>query len=346
MVVKKDLISEFQKLNTELEKHLGKLGTEFLVDNQLDFNHSDSNSQKEDLTLLSSSLLDIRMELSLIRKNFTSDLENLMLQLIKEEQNHFLNSMNSIQSNLALEMKKNFGLEIKELVSELRDIKTSLKKNSLSIEKNNNDLNEIKESQSQIKDLLENSSILQDFEYEKLLEEIKEINFSINSKNSSQNDFSQNYNLLSSNIKKIENEILGLKNVVLSNNKSLENFSSQIKHNSNLEKNLLLNNLVENDKKKEEEKQLNQILVELKHIEEKTNAQEKHVEKKIINQDSNLNNKEKFNLTSNHNNKQGKLLSIEKNLANLEKTTTQKSSNVNQKFFDIDSKLKQLNLVE
>ena len=180
MVVKKDIISEFKQLNKELEKHLGKIGTDVLIEKQLNsIQENDLTIDSENLTLISSSLIDIRTEMALLRKHFSNDIENIVLNSVKEQQQIFLKSMNSFQANLALEMKKNFSFELKDLTSEIRELKRNHLKTQSILEEKNIELETLKENQDFLIKLIENSSLVQDFEFDKLIDDISDLKTSI-----------------------------------------------------------------------------------------------------------------------------------------------------------------------
>lgn len=354
MVVKKNLISEFKKLNSELEKHLGKIGTDMLVEKQLDFSISNSSTSlenKEELTLIASSLVDIRTEMALLRKHFSNDIENIVLNSVQEQQNIFMKSMSSFQANLALEMKKNFGFELKEIVSELREIKRSHLKTQAEFQNKNVELETIKENQELLIKLVENSSLIQDFEFDKLVEDIKDLKLSVGSlsNKNNQNKSGAIELSLSSKINNIETQLEFTNSTLKKLFQNLSGFEESFgkKLVSNIDSKI---SLIEND--------LDKTSTNYSNLLDEIHGFEKNLSKKF---DDSLSNyspksdgiKEQILKTSVPNHKKtvsprnSKLLSIEKNLANLEKSIGKSSASlIGERVYDIDTKLKQLNLIE
>lgn len=377
MVLKKDLIGELRKFNKELEKHVGSISTDLLVDNSLDSHNYEDESQEsyqENQMLLTSSLVDIRTEMSLLRKNFTNDIENIVLNSVEEQQQVFMDSMKSFQNNLALEMKKNFGFELKDIVSQISEIKQINNDLHKSLNKKNLELETLKENQLYLTKMLENSSIVQDFEYEKLAEDISEIKQTIkdinenssfgilekfeeilNNKlssiqtqldmtNSNQNKLFHSYDELEPEIRAIGSDVTNKLNSFEDNfdqeKKFIKSSSSELNKSLSSQLDSIKDSISSNNGNYKD------ILSEI-HI------FENNVEKKLVNESKNnsLSNGSTFEKKNKkpqtHFKKNNKLLSIEKNLANLERSIGQSSSKqISDKVYDLDNKLKNLNLVD
>lgn len=128
MVLKKELIDELKKYNTQLEKHLGGVDFGFIAKTPELFAKDDGG---EFYALMGSNLIDIRTELALIRKNFATDIENMVQTTISNQQDQFLGQVNKLYSQVIMDLKNNFSGYIKDMNSEISGLKKEFVKISV-----------------------------------------------------------------------------------------------------------------------------------------------------------------------------------------------------------------------
>lgn len=147
MVAKKDLLKDLKKYNKDLEKHLGSVDNDMLVEKAALAGKSD---QEEDFfTLLSSQFMDLRTEVNLLRKNLTNDVEKMALQLINENQQHVSSLLKSIESRIFLENKKMLNNHFEMVSSEMHSLKEEVGAVMHKVSSVSNEVDEIRDTLQQ-----------------------------------------------------------------------------------------------------------------------------------------------------------------------------------------------------
>jgi len=123
MVLKKSVISDLKKANLELDKHLETLGMSEASEKILEAKEAGGD---ETLNLLGTSMIDLRCEISLLRKNLSSDIENLVSRQVVESQKAFFNEMSEFQNKIFFEVKNNFASYIDEITTEFNSLKSEV----------------------------------------------------------------------------------------------------------------------------------------------------------------------------------------------------------------------------
>lgn len=123
----KKLIDELKKYNTELDSHVSGIDVD-LVNKSL--KNNSPNAQNDEFNhLFSQNLLDLRTEVSLLRKNLSVDIEGMVMKVVNDQQNLFSEKMNNLFLQTTLDMKTflndmvmNFGNEITQIKKSYNDM--------------------------------------------------------------------------------------------------------------------------------------------------------------------------------------------------------------------------------
>ena len=217
MVAKKKVIEELQKYNKELEKHL----TGISISSVTDFSKSNDEIGAEYLTLFASNLSDLRTEVALLRKNISSEVEGIAINLMKQEQKAFLTQLSTFQSRMLMDMKSSFGNYVEEISSQMVNIQKEFNKIS-------KDHGQFMESTASLNEFFKNGDVKILLEFEKKFDKMTE-NFNSTMKN------------VDSRIHKIE---VGLSLLNETSKEKFDNYSKQI---SNTTQNTKQNNNFESD---------------------------------------------------------------------------------------------------
>ena len=124
MTVKKELLAELKKYNKELEKHVPNVDFTTLVKAMPNSTSEDIND--ESFSILATSLVDLRTEMALMRKNLSNEIEAIVLDSIRNQQNSFLEQTNKVYTTIITDLKQSFSSYIKEMNSEVSDLKKEL----------------------------------------------------------------------------------------------------------------------------------------------------------------------------------------------------------------------------
>jgi hypothetical protein len=123
----KKLIDELKKYNSELDKHV--TGVDMNLMSRSLKNSSPSQQNEEFNHLFSQNLLDLRTEVSLLRKNLSVDIEGMVMKVVNNQQNLFSEKMNNLFLQTTLDMKTflndmvmNFGTEITQIKKSYNDM--------------------------------------------------------------------------------------------------------------------------------------------------------------------------------------------------------------------------------
>jgi methyl-accepting chemotaxis protein len=125
--INKKLIDELKKYNTELDKHVS--GVDVNLMSRVSKNSSPSEQNEEFNHLFSQNLLDLRTEVSLLRKNLSVDIEGMVMKVVNNQQNLFSEKMNNLFLQTTMDMKTflndmvvNFGDEITQIKRSYNDM--------------------------------------------------------------------------------------------------------------------------------------------------------------------------------------------------------------------------------
>jgi hypothetical protein len=120
---KKALIKEMKGFNENLEKHIKSVDLESVFDIK---SKMGGNSSDELISVLTETLIDIRTEMNLLRKNLSVDVENMVKSFIKNEEKLILKQVNDIYNKIFLELKSNFAGYIEDINSDLVKLRGSI----------------------------------------------------------------------------------------------------------------------------------------------------------------------------------------------------------------------------
>lgn len=133
VLTNKKLIDELKRYNKDLEKHVSGVDLE-LVNKSLKSNSPNSESA-EFHSLFAQNLLDLRTEISLLRKNLSVDIEGMVMRVVTGQQNQFSEKMNSLFLETTFDMKRYLNETIGKFGDEITQIKKSY--NDMSIQNEN-----------------------------------------------------------------------------------------------------------------------------------------------------------------------------------------------------------------
>ena len=126
MVKKKiELLDEIKNYNVELEKHLSEVDFSMIDFIPLD---DKTSKNKEYFSLFARNISDLRTEMNLFRKNVTSDIEGMLLNMIQEQKKMYASEIQILHSRLLLDMKNNFSRYVEDISDEMVKVKDELKK--------------------------------------------------------------------------------------------------------------------------------------------------------------------------------------------------------------------------
>ncbi len=196
MVSNKQIIESLKKYNGELEEHLPKM-------NIKDFAIDDSDSSENDshmISVIASSIVDLRTEMNLFRKNMLSDLHNILIKELSELNKKNAVSLRNVYSSLTYEAKNVFANyseiitdEISKLKISINDVSNLNVQTNEKIEEFNDNFNSFKISVSDI-----NSNI------DKLGMDLKKTSAYVENKVNSFNSFNKSINDMKSCFEKFE----------------------------------------------------------------------------------------------------------------------------------------------
>jgi methyl-accepting chemotaxis protein len=129
----KKLIDELKKYNTELDKHVS--GVDVNLMSRVSKNSSPSEQNEEFNHLFSQNLLDLRTEVSLLRKNLSVDIEGMVMKVVNNQQNLFSEKMNNLFLQTTMDMKTFLNDMVVNFGDEITQIKRSY--NEMSIQNSN-----------------------------------------------------------------------------------------------------------------------------------------------------------------------------------------------------------------
>jgi hypothetical protein len=129
----KKLIDELKKYNTQLDKHVSGVDVNLMTKSLK--NNSPSEQNEEFNHLFSQNLLDLRTEVSLLRKNLSVDIEGMVMKVVNNQQNLFSEKMNNLFLQTTLDMKTFLNDMVMNFGSEITQIKKSY--NDMSIQNSN-----------------------------------------------------------------------------------------------------------------------------------------------------------------------------------------------------------------
>lgn len=136
----KKAISELKKFNADLEKHIGEVDIDLMTE-KLKSSSTKSSSDKEFNTLFAENLLDVRTELMILRKNMAVDIEGMVMRVVNNQQNQFVEKMNDMFLRTVVEMKQSLNESLSHFATEISELKRT---NSEIILQNNNLVNNVK----------------------------------------------------------------------------------------------------------------------------------------------------------------------------------------------------------
>lgn len=128
MSVKKEILDNLKEYNEQLDKHLPKMNMDFLNSESILNLNSNNSSDDEFMSLMASNVVDLRTEMSLLRRNLAGDIEGMVLRQISNSQKTFFDQMNKFYTSSVMDMKNNLGKYVKELNVELSNTKLELAK--------------------------------------------------------------------------------------------------------------------------------------------------------------------------------------------------------------------------
>lgn len=107
MVSKKELISELQKYNKDLEKYVSHVDTKYI--DKLSLDKKVQEKEEENFSLLASSIMDLRTEVALSRKNLAGDTERILTKLVEEQHERSVEQIKKVYNKIIYEIKENFS---------------------------------------------------------------------------------------------------------------------------------------------------------------------------------------------------------------------------------------------
>lgn len=166
MVNKKDLLNELKSFNTQLETHLSTADV-----NSLPLSQSSYSSQSDDelTTLLASTVMDLRTELALMRKNLSIETEGMVKRQLEEQQKIFSEQFSKYVSSSHLETKKmitSFTQELNEEFSKVKEEFSKVSSHNLSF------MSSFSEFKEELLELKQGVAQLQDFNSQGISQEI------------------------------------------------------------------------------------------------------------------------------------------------------------------------------
>jgi phage-related protein len=149
MAAKKNIVGEFKSFNADLEKYLG--GVDF--DAVKESLPEDRDGSVTELVL--SSLIDLRTELALLRKNLTVDITASLVDDFSKTQKKYQDSMSEYYNKFVMDLKQNFSSYIEQisgdltkLKAEFTDLKKEFNRSDISIEDMKSFMQEVREDVS------------------------------------------------------------------------------------------------------------------------------------------------------------------------------------------------------
>ncbi len=119
----KKLIEELKKYNSELDGHVSSSGIDINLMTRTLKNNSSADQNEEFIHLFSQNLLDLRTEVSLLRKNLSTDIEGMVMKVVSNQQNQFSEKMNNLFLQTTLDMKTFLNDTVIKFGDEITQIK-------------------------------------------------------------------------------------------------------------------------------------------------------------------------------------------------------------------------------
>lgn len=130
MASKKTFVDELKKYNKELEVHIPNLNFDFLKSENF-FN--DEQDYKSDVSsLIASNLIDLKTELSLVRRNLSDTIEGMVMRSLAEQQSQFAKFVDDFYKKMTLSFKGTISSFEEELGTEFSKMRKDVEKISLS----------------------------------------------------------------------------------------------------------------------------------------------------------------------------------------------------------------------
>ncbi len=184
MVLKKNLLKELRNSNKELEKYFSNIDLDNISNEKIS---SSRNNDDDFLNVIGTGILDLRTEVSFLRKNLSNDVEAMVMKTIQNSQQQFSKQINQVYSKLLLDLKSNFSGYISEINEEFSIMKKEFNKMVLKDELVDNSLSnfrdEVLKLNSQISKLDKNSNKKIEEKIDSLMKYFLEINESLTKKN-------------------------------------------------------------------------------------------------------------------------------------------------------------------
>lgn len=150
MVKRQDLIGDLRKFNEDLDKHFNLKGIDIANSFERRSNKDSSRGfskgissrvdEENDMVLLTEYMSDIREEISMMRKNFSMDLENVLDDLFREERGLVTDSIHKAYSNSIVQIKSVIDNSVAGIVDEVIKLKEDLIKEKSMTAKLNDEL--------------------------------------------------------------------------------------------------------------------------------------------------------------------------------------------------------------
>lgn len=119
----KKLIEELKKYNSELDGHVSSSGVDIDLMTRTLKKNSSVEQNEEFIHLFSQNLLDLRTEVSLLRKNLSTDIEGMVMKVVSDQQNQFSEKMNNLFLQTTLDMKSFLNDTVIKFGDEITQIK-------------------------------------------------------------------------------------------------------------------------------------------------------------------------------------------------------------------------------
>lgn len=144
MVLKNQLLKDLERYNKELDKHVGSVDTDLLVE-KASLAAGETEGTDEFFTLLSSQFMDLRTEVNLLRKHLTNDVQNMANKVMEDNQKHVISLLKSIESKIFLETRQSLNNHFELMSSELGSLKDKVEDQEHKMGMLTSDLSEIRD---------------------------------------------------------------------------------------------------------------------------------------------------------------------------------------------------------
>jgi len=217
----KKLIEELKHYNDELEKHISGVDVD-LVSKSLRQSTS-GQENKEFQVIFSQNLIDLRTEVSLLRKNLSVDIENMVMKVVNGQQNQFTEKMNNLFLQTTFEMKTYLSETLVSFGEEMSNIKKSYNEMTIQNSNLNSEISKLSDEISFLKSQIHTQDSKSSFiELQRKLDDVNNL-LELNMKlvNNKDKQLSSNLSILSNSFESLTNQNKLLESAVKMSQKTI-----------------------------------------------------------------------------------------------------------------------------